>query len=170
MQWDEGLTGVARRIAESDDSPLRVAAGPGTGKTYSLTRRVMRLLQQGVAPTKIMVCTFTRTATEDMKKALHALDISGIELVRAGTIHSYCFEILAKAEVLTITKRVPRPLVDFETRFMLEDICNNAFGGTRECARRVRAFESAWAHCRQTSQERRMINSIWTFRMRYSGG
>lgn len=145
MQWDDDLAGVARRIAETDASPLRVAAGPGTGKTYSLTRRVMRLLQEGVAPTKIMVCTFTRTAAEDMKKALHALDVEGVELVRAGTIHSFCFELLAKTEVLAITHRVPRTLLDFEKRFMLEDICSDAFGGIRECEKRVRAFESAWA-------------------------
>src|SRR5579859_3428646 len=36
MHWDDDLAGVARRIAETDASPLRVAAGPGTGKTLRL--------------------------------------------------------------------------------------------------------------------------------------
>lgn len=30
--WNQGLVGCARQIAETDDSPLRVLAGPGTGK------------------------------------------------------------------------------------------------------------------------------------------
>jgi len=149
MQWDESLDGIARIIAETDASPLRVVAGPGTGKTYSLTRRVMRLLEDGIAPARIMVCTFTRTAAEDMKKSLHAVGADGIELVRAGTIHSYCFELLARTEVLAITHRVPRTLLDFEKRFLLEDICSDAFGGIRECGKRVRAFESAWARLQE---------------------
>lgn len=31
-RWNQGLVGCARQIAETDDSPLRVLAGPGTGK------------------------------------------------------------------------------------------------------------------------------------------
>jgi superfamily I DNA/RNA helicase len=33
VKWDDGLTGVALNIAATDESPLRVLAGPGTGKT-----------------------------------------------------------------------------------------------------------------------------------------
>jgi DNA helicase II / ATP-dependent DNA helicase PcrA len=145
MRWDDDLAGVARRIAGSGASPLRVVAGPGTGKTYSLTRRVMRLLQEGAAPSRLLACTFTRTAAEDMKKALKALNVAGVESVRAGTLHAYCFSVLAQAAVLAITGREPRTLVEFEMRFMLQDICSEAFGGIRECEKRVRAFESAWA-------------------------
>lgn len=45
--WDDGLTGNALSIAGTDDTPLRVLAGPGTGKTFALMRRVMRVLQAG---------------------------------------------------------------------------------------------------------------------------
>ena len=47
LAWDDGLTGPAKRIAEIDHSPFRVLAGPGTGKTFALKRRVARLLQTG---------------------------------------------------------------------------------------------------------------------------
>ena len=43
-EWNEGLTGKALTIAASDQSPLRVLAGPGTGKTYAMKRRILRLL------------------------------------------------------------------------------------------------------------------------------
>ena len=52
--WDDDLTGVALNIAASDESPLRVLAGPGTGKTYAMKRRVMRLLQEGADPRRVL--------------------------------------------------------------------------------------------------------------------
>jgi len=50
--WDDGLEGTPLRIAGLDHTPISVMAGPGTGKTFALMRRVARLLQQGVKPTK----------------------------------------------------------------------------------------------------------------------
>ena len=51
-QWDDDLHGVALNIAASDES-LRVLAGPGTGKTYAIKRRVVRLLQEDVEPRRV---------------------------------------------------------------------------------------------------------------------
>jgi hypothetical protein len=45
MAWDEGLVGTAREIAATDRTPLRVMAGPGTGKSFAMKRRVARLLE-----------------------------------------------------------------------------------------------------------------------------
>lgn len=60
FRWDDGLAGTAKSIAEVDHTPIRVLAGPGTGKTFALMRRIARLLQNGTIPNKILVCTFTR--------------------------------------------------------------------------------------------------------------
>ncbi len=70
MPWDENLEGPSLRIAATDDSPLRIRAGPGTGKTFVLIRRIARFLENGVAPRQILVCTFTRTAAGDLKRVL----------------------------------------------------------------------------------------------------
>jgi len=145
IRWDEGLTGTALKIAQTNASPLRVLAGPGTGKTFSMMRRVARLLQQGVKPGKILVCTFTRTAAADLKKSLAALGTPGARDVNAYTIHSFCFGLLSRAEVMEITGRTPRPLLAFEERFMVEDLKSTQFGGVRECSRRLKAFDAAWA-------------------------
>ena len=53
MAWQEGLEGTALDIAATEDSPLRVMAGPGTGKTFAMKRRVMRLLQEETDPRRI---------------------------------------------------------------------------------------------------------------------
>ena len=144
-RWDEGLTGPARNIAGCTHSPIRVLAGPGTGKTFAMMRRVARLLEDGVHPKEFFICTFTRTAASDLRKEVLALGDEGVDFLRAGTLHSYCFELLARSEVLTLTGRVPRPLLTFEERFMLEDVCGGLVGGVRECEKRLKAFNAAWA-------------------------
>lgn len=144
-RWDDGLEGAPLRIAELDHTPIRVMAGPGTGKTFALIRRVARLLQQGVNPRRMLICTFTRTAARDLSDELSYLGISGAEHVRAGTLHSVCFRLLSQEDVLQHTGRTPRPLLIYEERFLLEDLVGENFGGIRERAKRLKAFNAAWA-------------------------
>jgi len=145
MHWNDGLEGAALRIASTDASPLRIVAGPGTGKTYSLMRRVARLLQTGALPENIFVSTFTRTAARDLQESLRKLGIDGATDVRAGTLHSFCFSLLAREEVLEATGRHPRPLLATEERFLLEDLKGEPFGDVRECRKLLQAFNAAWA-------------------------
>ena len=88
MAWDDGLVGVARLIAATDETPLRVMAGPGTGKTFAMKRRVARLLEDGADSNRILVVTFTRTAAADLVRELGALEVEGCEDIRAGTLHA----------------------------------------------------------------------------------
>jgi DNA helicase-2/ATP-dependent DNA helicase PcrA len=46
--------------------PLLIIAGAGTGKTNTLAHRVAYLLLQGVAPSSILLLTFTRRAAQEM--------------------------------------------------------------------------------------------------------
>jgi len=143
--WDQGLTGCTRRIAETDDTPLRVLAGPGTGKTFALMRRVMRLLEHDCNPRRIFVCTFTRTAARDLESELSRLRAPRVRRVRTGTIHAFCFALLSHSAVLPLTGRVPRPLLKFEERFLLEDFKGVNGEGIRALRKRLSAFAAAWA-------------------------
>ncbi len=154
MSWDEGLTGVARNIAATNDSPLRVMAGPGTGKSFAMKRRVARLLEAGQNPRRVLAVTFTRNAAASLVEDLHALGIQDCEKVRAGTLHAFCFSLLNRQDVFDFLGRVPRPLVtftksgvlQFEGGAMLDDlITEGPIRSKRECTRRIRAFEAAWA-------------------------
>jgi len=149
FRWDEGLVGPARRIAELDHTPMRVLAGPGTGKTFALMRRVARLLQDGATANRILVCTFTRTAARDLEGELSQLGVDGVDQVRTDTLHAFCFGLLGRAEVLQATGRVPRPLLGgdekFEVRFLLEDLRASGHGRIDDCKSRLRAFNAAWA-------------------------
>lgn len=143
--WDQGLQGAARRIAETPDTPLRALAGPGTGKTFCLMRRVARLLQEGTNPRRILVSTFTRTSAVDLKRSLAELGVDGANDVQADTLHSQCFRLLQREDVFAITGRTPRPLLPFEQRFLLEDLKFADLGGIRECTKLLKAFAAAWA-------------------------
>jgi DNA helicase II / ATP-dependent DNA helicase PcrA len=54
MAWDSGLGGVHRDIAGDPSPSLHALAGPGTGKTFAMTRRIARLLETGTSPQKIL--------------------------------------------------------------------------------------------------------------------
>lgn len=152
MPWNDGLTGTALRIAQTQERPLRVMSGPGTGKTFTLKRLVARLLEEGSEPRRILVVTFTRTAANDLVNELKSLDVHGCEKIRVGTLHSYCFQLLIKNEVFDYLGRHPRTLItfnksgalQFEGAPLLEDICVEG-EGRRECSKRLLAFEAAWA-------------------------
>ncbi len=46
MSWNNGLEGEALEIARSVSKRLRVMAGPGTGKSYAMKKRIMRLIEE----------------------------------------------------------------------------------------------------------------------------
>lgn len=145
MAWNGGLVEPFLTIAGWPGSPLRVLAGPGTGKTFALMRRVARILEEDNPPDRVLVVTFTRTAAKDLIAQLGRLNVLGANRVSAGTLHSLCFRILNAAHVLRATGRTPRTLVDFEKEFLLVDLQDARFGGKRKKQARLRAFEAAWA-------------------------
>ena len=143
-EWNKNIDGEHLRIASHQGSAMRVVAGPGTGKSYAMKRRVMRLLEEGHDPARILVVTFTNVAADALKKDLESIGLLGVDSVKARTLHSLCFEILRKQSVLEMTGRTPRPLMDFEKNFLLEDI-KNEFGGKRNAEKLLAAYESAFA-------------------------
>jgi len=145
MPWNDGLTGQVLAIASSNDSPLRVVAGPGTGKTFALKRRVARFLEEGTDPDRILVVTFTRMAARDIEREIGSLNVPGATKVEKGTLHSFCFTILHRANVIGLIGRVPRPLLEFEERFMLEDLGYSGGEDFYARKRRLKAFEAVWA-------------------------
>lgn len=49
-----------------------VVAGAGSGKTYTMTRRIITLIEQGVSPEKILGLTFTRKAASELLSRVSA--------------------------------------------------------------------------------------------------
>src|SRR5438128_12546317 len=103
MPWNDDLDGPHLAIAAYAGSPLRVVAGPGTGKTRALMRRIARFLESGVSPNQILAVTFTRTAAADPVAKLAALGSPGPRNVRACTLHSPAFSVLVKGDGFATT-------------------------------------------------------------------
>ena len=77
------------------DGPLLVLAGPGSGKTTVVTRRVQYLIQDcGIAPSSILVITFTKAAANEMKERFLRLMGEDHTTVSFGTFHAIFFGIL----------------------------------------------------------------------------
>src|SRR3546814_2418215 len=57
--------GQAKAVAHLD-GPAVILAGPGAGKTKTLTRRAAMLVQNGVPPEKILLLTFSRASSKEM--------------------------------------------------------------------------------------------------------
>ncbi len=78
--------------------PMMVLAGPGSGKTLVITRRVQELIEHyGVNPANILVITFTKAAAEEMKERFFKLTGRKAPGVSFGTFHSVFFTILKYA-------------------------------------------------------------------------
>ena len=81
----------------AQEGPVVIAAGPGTGKTRTLTCRIAHLiLHQDVAPDQICAVTFTNRAAGEMRRRVRGLlpdrvDLSGLTM---GTFHGIALNLL----------------------------------------------------------------------------
>ena len=146
MPWNDGLspTAPAYQIAASTNRRLRVVAGPGTGKSFAMKRRVARLLDDGVVPGHVLPVTFTRVAAEDLHRELVSMGVPRCDELEGVTLHSLALRILMRNHVLEATGRNPRALHEFELRPLICDL-KDAHGGKRNVKRLRMAYEAAWA-------------------------
>jgi DNA helicase II / ATP-dependent DNA helicase PcrA len=155
MSWNTDLTGAHLQIAASTSPRIRVMAGPGTGKSFAMKRRIARLIEvDGVDPERILAVTFTRTAARDLERELQNMGVPGCNDISAGTVHSFCFKLLLRNDVFAFLGRVPRGLITFNNKgvsgYEVEPLLADLqplgnFGARREMTRRIRAFEADWA-------------------------
>lgn len=74
--------------------PAMVLAGPGSGKTFVLTKRIKHLiLHHHINPRNILTITFTKAAAMEMKKRAVVMEKQAAQAV-FGTFHSIFFQIL----------------------------------------------------------------------------
>jgi DNA helicase-2/ATP-dependent DNA helicase PcrA len=118
--------------------PLQIIAGPGTGKTYALILRCLFLLGVcHVAPSAIVLTTFTRKAAEELKLRLQEalLRLSAVfpefrmidlSQMRLGTLHSLCWDILTETPASPLRHR--QILSELDRAFFVytrSRFCNN---------------------------------------------
>src|SRR5690606_5136329 len=100
----EWLSEPQRRAILSPAARLQIVAGPGSGKTEVLARRVVRLLVVGVAPASIIAFTFTEKAAAELKARIETRAAEADERFRElppvgrglfiGTTHAWALRAL----------------------------------------------------------------------------
>lgn len=108
------LNDKQKEAALHKDGPILIIAGAGTGKTSTLTHRILNLVKEGVPPSEILAITFTNKAAKEMQErvndllAKHGFD-AGLRYDDArpfvGTFHSLGVYILrTHAQVFGLNK------------------------------------------------------------------
>lgn len=135
MKYLEKLNTNQLAAAQWDAGPLLVLAGPGSGKTATLTARVARIVEQNRDESfRILCLTFTRKAAAEMRERLLKLVPDARDRVSLTTFHSFAtdilrqhgshfgfspdFEILEEAERVGLVKSVLAEKADELTKFV----------------------------------------------------
>ncbi len=104
--------------------PCMVLAGPGSGKTFTITSRISYLIDhRGVRPEDVLVITFTRYAATQMRLRFQDACEGRRLPVTFGTFHSIYFQILKKTYALT----QENVLTGKEKRILLARLAEAAF-------------------------------------------
>lgn len=94
MQFLAELNEQQRRAAEATEGAVLIVAGPGTGKTKTLTARIAYLLEGGAKPAEVAALTFTNKAAREMRERLKGLLGSGARLPKICTFHALGADLL----------------------------------------------------------------------------
>ena len=82
------------QVVRHINGPLRVCAGPGSGKTATLIGRIQYLIEEvGIDPAFVLVVTFTNEAAAELKSRCLSF-LSEDRLPKIATLNSFCYGIL----------------------------------------------------------------------------
>ena len=141
-----GLDGDQRRAAEIVTGPLLIVAGPGSGKTRTLTHRIAHLISNHrVRPEHCLAITFTRRAADEMRERLHHLLPAVADTVSLFTFHALGMSVLQEHWNAAGLQRGFRVASDAERQHLLRETLGVS-------ARRTRSLLSAISVAKRTGQ------------------
>jgi len=128
MDLRDGLNTAQADAMSITEGPLLVIAGPGSGKTHTLVRRTLSIIEKGLArPEEIVLCTFTdkaalelrdRTRNDAAKFGL-THDLSGLVV---GTIHGIANDFIEKFRHKTQLGNNFQVLDDLTKKLFINDV------------------------------------------------
>ena len=90
-KMDDDLDPSQQAAAGTVHGPVRVLAPAGSGKTKTLVNRILNLLNQGIAPERILALAFNKKARDEMQDRLERRGVQGVNV---RTFHSFGYEIV----------------------------------------------------------------------------
>jgi DNA helicase II / ATP-dependent DNA helicase PcrA len=95
MDFLSGLNTNQLAAAQWDTGAMLILAGPGSGKTKTLTSRVARIVKDTTEESfRILCLTFTRKAASEMRERLYNLTPEAKNRALLTTFHSFATDIL----------------------------------------------------------------------------
>ena len=127
--FDFGQVNNAQKEAIlTTEGPVLIIAGPGTGKTYTLVKRLAYMvIEKSVKPSEIMVVTFTEKAGKELLTRIsnefikYDLNVN-INEMYIGTFHSVCLRLLKENSEYAEKDKGYRMLDAFEQTYL---VCRN---------------------------------------------
>ncbi len=149
MGWSDELSEEQRELASHDERVVRLVAGPGTGKTRVMTRRVAYLVEdKGVNPSAILALTFSRAAAGELRNRLEVLlgEETG-DLPTVSTLHGFALrQLLLNGSAPTLPQPI-RIADDFDERHVIMEEIAEQMGkgfGIREVQKELNALAADW--------------------------
>ena len=119
-----GLNKDQLKAATHEKGPLLIIAGPGTGKTRTLTCRIAYLIKnRHVNPENILAVTFTNKAAAEMADRLAGMLDSKTPLPLTATFHAFCFKLLK--EIHHSPDKDYAVIDDFDRKKLVEEAIRN---------------------------------------------
>jgi len=130
------------------EGPLLIVAGPGTGKTRTLTHRLAHLVADlGVPPEECLALTFSRRAAAEMSGRLERLLPGKVHRVPLMTFHALGLAIL-REQASRVDMRAPLRVVGEAERVRL---LTETLSTTQRRARQLLGRVSRWKRGESTA-------------------
>jgi Zn-dependent peptidase ImmA (M78 family) len=84
------------RAASHRGSAFQLQAGPGTGKTRTLVKKVLALLCEGIDPSSILVLTFSNRAAGEVSERITAVSPDAAPRIWIGTFHAFGLDLIRR--------------------------------------------------------------------------
>lgn len=164
MAWDTDLLNDQKQAASHTGSHARLLAGPGTGKTLTLTRRIVYLInEQDVSPDEILVLSFTRAAIHELREKVKSeLEPQGKRLPRISTLHSFALrQLLRNSEIISALPRPLRIADDWEERWIIQEDLKQSLGieKIREVQEKFNLLSADWQTLVESFRDSRFLGA-----------
>lgn len=90
----DGLNEEQKEAAKHVFGPCYITAGPGSGKSLVIVRKIANAIQNGVDPSSIILFTFTNKAAREIRERVKKYVGDKASQMTIGTYHSVCVRIL----------------------------------------------------------------------------
>lgn len=131
-------------LINSDAKRIRCVAGPGTGKTWAIQRKVNRIFESFQEIPNVFAVTYTRLAANQLKQDLSTSNEEYSNRITASTLHSFAFKILQQEQAIQALGRHSRPCLSTELNVLKHDLAAD-FGCVHQVKEKLLAFSSMWA-------------------------